>query len=157
MNIPHEVLNAKNHLQESEIVKRAGLKGSITVATSMAGRGTDIKLDDFSKSAGGLLVISTQLFPSRRVDRQLFGRCSRQGDPGSYICFHSLDDEIIKNNIPLFRLLLKPLAFLPGLLLKPFIKAAQKNMIRKTKKQRTAVMKSDDWLDEILGFAGESF
>ena len=155
--IVHEVLNAKNHLKESEIISQAGQKTSVTVATSMAGRGTDIKLDDSAKQNGGLLVISTQLFPSGRVDRQLFGRCSRQGDPGSVICYHSLDDEIIKNNIPILRLFLKPLCFAPGFLLKPFLKAAQKRMINKTKKQRKAVMKGDDWLDEILGFAGESF
>ena len=155
--IPHEVLNAKNHLQESEIVKRAGQKNAVTVATSMAGRGTDIKLNDTTKSLGGLLVVATQLFPSGRVDRQLFGRCSRQGDPGSYISYHSLDDEIIKNNIPILRIFLKFFFFLPGFTLKPLLKAAQKRMIRKTKKQRKAVMKGDDWLDEILGFTGESF
>lgn len=156
-NISHEVLNAKNHKMESEIVKRAGISGSVTVATSMAGRGTDIKLNEESKQLGGLLVLATQLFPSSRVDRQLFGRCSRQGDPGGYICFHSMDDEIIKNNIPILRLFLKPFCILPGFFLKPIIKAAQKRQIKKTRKQRKAVMKSDDWLDEILGFAGESF
>ena len=155
--IPHEVLNAKNHLQESEIVKVAGKKHAVTVATSMAGRGTDIKLDEETKALGGLLVIATQLFPSGRVDRQLFGRCSRQGDPGSYISYHSMDDEILKNNIPILRLFLKFLFFLPAFTLKPFLKAAQKRMIRKTKKQRKSVMKGDDWLDEILGFTGESF
>ena len=155
--IEHKVLNAKNHLLESEIVKEAGKQFSVTVATSMAGRGTDIKLDDKAKELGGLLVIATQLFPSGRVDRQLYGRCSRQGDPGSVICYHSLDDEIIKNNIPILRLFLKTVYFLPGFFLRPFLKAAQKRMINKTKKQRKAVMKGDDWLDEILGFTGESF
>ncbi|MCM8525690.1 MAG: hypothetical protein NE327_04175 [Lentisphaeraceae bacterium] len=155
--IPHNVLNAKNHLKESEIVSKAGSQNSVTVATSMAGRGTDIKLDDTAKSLGGLLVIATELFPSGRVDRQLYGRCSRQGDPGSVICYHSLDDEIITNNIPILRLIFKPLVFLPNIFLLPFLKAAQKRMIGKTKKQRKAVMKGDDWLDEILGFTGESF
>ena len=68
-----------------------------------------------------------------------------------------MDDEIIKNNIPILRLFLKPFCILPGFFLKPIIKAAQKRQIKKTRKQRKAVMKSDDWLDEILGFAGESF
>ena len=155
--IPHKVLNAKNHLEESEIISMAGRQSSVTVATSMAGRGTDIKLDDKAKELGGLLVITTQLFPSGRVDRQLYGRCSRQGDPGSVICYHSLDDEIVKNNIPILRLIFKPLFFLPNFTLVPFLKAAQKRMVNRTKKQRKAVMKGDDWLDEILGFAGESF
>ena len=80
----HEVLNAKNHSREALIISEAGAKGSITIATNMAGRGTDIKLSDEVKKAGGLAIIGTERHDSRRVDRQLRGRAGRQGDTGSY-------------------------------------------------------------------------
>jgi preprotein translocase subunit SecA len=80
--IPHSVLNAKLHEQEAAIVAAAGQRGAVTVSTNMAGRGTDIKLGEGVAALGGLFVIGTERHPSRRVDRQLRGRCSRQGDPG---------------------------------------------------------------------------
>ena len=83
--IPHNVLNAKYHQQEAEIVARAGQRGTVTIATNMAGRGTDIKLGPGVPDVGGLLVIGTERHESRRIDRQLRGRCARQGDPGSRI------------------------------------------------------------------------
>ncbi len=95
--LPHNVLNAKYHRQEAEIVSRAGLKGSVTVATNMAGRGTDIKLGDGIQELGGLYVIATERHPSRRIDRQLRGRCSRQGDPGKSIFFISFEDDLMRN------------------------------------------------------------
>ena len=94
--LPHEVLNAKNHLQESEIVAAAGQKGKITVSTNMAGRGTDIKLGDGVKELGGLYVIGAGRNTSRRIDRQLRGRCSRQGDPGSSKFYLSLEDKLMR-------------------------------------------------------------
>ncbi len=93
--IPHSVLNAKFHLQEAEIVARAGQKGAVTVATNMAGRGTDIKLGEGVKDLGGLYVMGTERHQSRRIDRQLRGRCSRQGDPGRSIFFVSFEDELM--------------------------------------------------------------
>ncbi|MDF1811174.1 MAG: preprotein translocase subunit SecA [Verrucomicrobiales bacterium] len=93
--IPHSVLNAKYHMQEAEIVARAGKKGAVTVATNMAGRGTDIKLDEEVKELGGLFVIGTERHQSRRIDRQLRGRCSRQGDPGVSTFFVSFEDELM--------------------------------------------------------------
>ncbi len=93
--IPHSVLNAKYHMQEAEIVACAGRKGAVTVATNMAGRGTDIKLDEGVKELGGLFVIGTERHQSRRIDRQLRGRCSRQGDPGLSIFFVSFEDELM--------------------------------------------------------------
>ncbi len=93
--IPHNVLNAKYHLQEAEIVARAGLKGSVTVATNMAGRGTDIKLSPGVADLGGLKVIGTERHQSRRIDRQLRGRCARQGDPGESIFFVSFEDDLM--------------------------------------------------------------
>ena len=93
--IPHSVLNAKFHLQEAEIVMRAGQSGSVTVATNMAGRGTDIKLGEGVAEKGGLFVIGTERHRSRRVDRQLRGRCSRQGDPGKSVFYVSFEDDLM--------------------------------------------------------------
>jgi preprotein translocase subunit SecA len=92
----HSVLNAKYHQQEAEIVARAGQRGAITIATNMAGRGTDIKLGEGVPSVGGLHVLGTERHESRRIDRQLRGRCSRQGDPGSSHFFISLEDDLMR-------------------------------------------------------------
>ena len=95
-NIPHNVLNAKLHKKEAEIVAEAGKKGVVTIATNMAGRGTDIKLTDEVKAAGGLAIIGTERHDSRRVDRQLRGRSGRQGDPGSSKFFVSFEDNLMR-------------------------------------------------------------
>jgi len=92
----HTVLNAKFHQQEAEIVARAGHRGSVTIATNMAGRGTDIKLGEGVRELGGLLVVGTERHESRRIDRQLRGRCSRQGDPGMTKFFLSLEDDLMR-------------------------------------------------------------
>jgi preprotein translocase subunit SecA len=92
----HSVLNAKYHQQEAEIVSRAGQRGAITIATNMAGRGTDIKLGEGVAGVGGLHVLGTERHESRRIDRQLRGRCSRQGDPGSSHFFISLEDDLMR-------------------------------------------------------------
>ncbi len=94
--IEHKVLNARHTADEAEIVGAAGQRGAVTVATNMAGRGTDIKLGEGVHELGGMHVICTELHESARIDRQLIGRCGRQGDPGSYRLFLSLDDEIIE-------------------------------------------------------------
>jgi preprotein translocase subunit SecA len=94
--IIHSVLNAKYHQQEAEIVARAGQRGSVTIATNMAGRGTDIKLGAGVPDAGGLHVIGTERHEARRIDRQLRGRCARQGDPGSSHFFISLEDDLMR-------------------------------------------------------------
>ncbi len=95
-HIKHNVLNAKLHQQEAMVVAEAGQKGQVTIATNMAGRGTDIKLSDEVKSAGGLAIIGTERHESRRVDRQLRGRSGRQGDPGSSVFFISLEDDLMR-------------------------------------------------------------
>ena len=95
-NIPHNVLNAKQHQREAEIVAEAGFAGKVTIATNMAGRGTDIKLTEDVKKAGGLAIIATERHDSRRVDRQLRGRAGRQGDPGSSQFFVSLEDNLMR-------------------------------------------------------------
>jgi len=94
--IPHNILNAKNHAQEAEIIKNAGQKGAVTVATNMAGRGVDIKIDDEVRSLGGLGILGTERHESRRIDNQLRGRSGRQGDPGESQFFLSLDDNLLR-------------------------------------------------------------
>ena len=94
--IPHTVLNAKFHEKEAEIVAQAGQHGAVTIATNMAGRGTDIKLDDDAKAAGGLKIIGTERHESRRIDNQLRGRAGRQGDPGESQFFISLEDDLMR-------------------------------------------------------------
>ena len=94
--IPHEVLNAREIEHEADIVAAAGQHGKVTVATNMAGRGTDIKLQEGIAEKGGLHVICTELHESARIDRQLIGRCGRQGDPGSYRQFMAVEDEILQ-------------------------------------------------------------
>ncbi len=95
-NIPHNVLNAKQHGKEAEIIKNAGMPGAITIATNMAGRGTDIKLTPETKAAGGLYILCTERHESRRIDNQLRGRSGRQGDPGRSKFFLSLEDDLMR-------------------------------------------------------------
>jgi preprotein translocase subunit SecA len=95
-NVPHEVLNAKQHEREAEIVKNAGQPGAVTIATNMAGRGTDIKLTPETKAAGGLYILGTERHESRRIDNQLRGRSGRQGDPGNSKFFLSLEDDLMR-------------------------------------------------------------
>ncbi|MGN0306104.1 MAG: preprotein translocase subunit SecA [Lachnospiraceae bacterium] len=94
--IPHKVLNAKFHEMEAEIVADAGVHGAVTIATNMAGRGTDIKLDDAARAAGGLKIIGTERHESRRIDNQLRGRSGRQGDPGESKFYISLEDDLMR-------------------------------------------------------------
>ena len=94
--VPHKVLNAKYHELEAEIVAQAGIHGAVTIATNMAGRGTDIKLDDESKALGGLKIIGTERHESRRIDNQLRGRAGRQGDPGESRFYISLEDDLVR-------------------------------------------------------------
>ena len=95
--IPHNVLNAKFHMQEAEIVQRAGQPGTVTISTNMAGRGTDIKLGPGVKEVGGLMVLGTERHEARRIDRQLRGRCARQGDPGASRFYVSFEDDLMRN------------------------------------------------------------
>jgi preprotein translocase subunit SecA len=95
--IPHAVLNARHHQQEAEIVARAGQKGQVTISTNMAGRGTDIKLGSGVPELGGLYVLGTERHEARRIDRQLRGRCARQGDPGSSRFYVSFEDDLMRN------------------------------------------------------------
>ena len=111
-HIPHEVLNAKNHAREGEIIAKAGQKGAVTIATNMAGRGTDIKLTDETRKLGGLCVIGTERHESRRIDNQLRGRSGRQGDPGfSQFCVSFEDDLMVRFGTDRAKTLLQRVGF----------------------------------------------
>jgi preprotein translocase subunit SecA len=159
IGLDHQVLNAVRHAEEAHIIAQAGGEGRITVATNMAGRGTDIKLARGTREAGGLAVIATERHESGRVDRQLFGRAARQGDPGRAQAFVSLEDELIIRYAtklgPLVRMLSKGSRPLFNPLLPVLFKLAQKKAQRIALTQRRGVLATDDWLDESLGFAGE--
>jgi preprotein translocase subunit SecA len=158
-NLDHQVLNAVYHRQEAEIVAEAGQPGNITVATNMAGRGTDIKLGRGVAKLGGLYVIAAERNESSRIDRQLFGRCARQGDPGSAQAIICLEDEFVS------RYSKNPVMYLrkrcgdteddiSSRLSRSVFKLAQFSAERLALRQRKSVMRTDHWLDEQLGFAG---
>ena len=158
--IAHQLLNAVRHASEARIIAAAGQQGTITVATNMAGRGTDIKLGPGVAARGGLHVIATERFSARRIDRQLAGRCSRQGDPGSTQAFISLDDELVH---PYGTLAASLVRRLPGRgrgeistgLWRRRIQRAQRRAERAAFRMRRAVLTADDWLDQQLGFAAK--
>ena len=161
----HSVLNAKFHEQEAEIVTRAGQRGAITIATNMAGRGTDIKLGPGVSELGGLHVLGTERHESRRVDRQLRGRCSRQGDPGSSHFYISLEDDLMR----LFgsdkivkvmeRVGLEEGQELQHFMLNKSIEQAQKRVEQHNFQQRKRVLEYDDVMNKqrevIYGFRNE--
>lgn len=150
-SLPHRVLNAVRHEEEAAIVSLAGQKGAVTVATNMAGRGTDIKLGPGVAKLGGLHVVSVERNDSKRIDRQLIGRAGRQGDPGSAIGFAALDDVLVKRYGPK---LSKKLAAAASPTRRRLLNRAQQRAQRMGKTQRQQVMKTDDQLAEQLGFAG---
>lgn len=156
--LAHEVLNATRLAHEAKIIATAGQKGRITVATNMAGRGTDIRLGRGVAELGGLHVVATERHEARRIDRQLFGRCARQGDPGSARAFVSLEDELLQRqgSTALKSLVRrvrsrKVFSALSGNLLR----RAQRRAERAAFRQRKEVLRTDHWLDEHLGFAGK--
>jgi len=163
--IPHAVLNAKYHQQEAEIVTRAGQRGSVTIATNMAGRGTDIKLGSGVAEVGGLHVLGTERHESRRIDRQLRGRCSRQGDPGSSHFFISLEDDLMRlfgsdriSNI-MVRMGLEEGQELEHPLLNRSIEQAQKRVEQHNFQIRKRTLEFDDVMNKqrevIYGFRNE--
>ncbi|MEZ6190353.1 MAG: hypothetical protein R3C45_03585 [Phycisphaerales bacterium] len=155
--LEHEVLNAVRHEEEAQIVEQAGQPGRITVATNMAGRGTDIKLGKGIAEAGGLHVISTERNESGRIDRQLYGRAGRQGDPGSAIAFISLEDELIRKYAGRTGRRAARRAGdreVSGSRMARLFRAAQARSQRLAQRQRKSVLKNDEWLEENLGFAG---
>ena len=143
---PHRVLNATQTAQEATIVAEAGVQGRITVATNMAGRGTDIKITKAVAALGGLHVVATDPATSYRVDRQLFGRAARQGDPGSAQLFAAADDELLLRHAPVDRRLWRTLG--PDRV----IRLAQARAERLARFNRRQVLRSDDWMDQSLPF-----
>jgi preprotein translocase subunit SecA len=158
-HLDHQVLNAVRHREEAQIVAGAGQAGRITVATNMAGRGTDIKLGRGVADAGGLHVIAGERNESGRIDRQLFGRCARQGDPGSTQAIVSLEDEFVsryaKNIVAYMK---KRYSNTTGNISSPTTRAvfrlAQKRAEKLALRQRKSVMRTDHWLEEQLSFTG---
>ncbi len=156
----HEVLNAVRHKEEAQIVSRAGQPGAITVATNMAGRGTDIKLGKGVQDLGGLFVLATERHEAGRVDRQLFGRCARQGDPGHAQAFVSLEDELVLRHAAMGstqtkRMVGNTTRDISNSLTRSLFAFAQKKAEIMALRQRKSVLKTDNWLDEFLGFAGK--
>ncbi len=154
-----KILNANRLSEEAELITLAGERGRIIIATNMAGRGTDIKLGRDVPALGGLHVIATEWHESGRVDRQLFGRAARQGDPGSAQSFMSAEDELIHKYLsqPVQKILLKAWQkSLPGKqkMARRAFKIAQNKAQKMALKQRRSILRSDVWLDEALSFAG---
>lgn len=159
LNLPFNLLNATRHREEALIVAAAGHKSRITIATNMAGRGTDIRLEPGVAALGGLHVLATERHESRRIDRQLYGRAGRQGDAGSAQAFVSMEDELIRRFVPEFirkRLLATvnkegtEVRRLAGLAFQYAQASAQRQAFR----QRRSVLKFDTWLSDSLSFAG---
>ena len=158
--LDHQVLNAVYHHQEAQIVAEAGQRGRITVATNMAGRGTDIKLGRGVTKRGGLHVIAAEPNESGRIDRQLFGRGARQGDPGSAQGIFSLGDETVsryaKNMVGyLKKRYSRAQGDISTVLVRSAFHLAQHRAERLALRRRKSVLRTDHWLDEQLGFAGK--
>ena len=158
LGLEHQVLNAVHHAQEASITAEAGQPGSITVATNMAGRGVDIKLGRGVVDLGGLHVLATERHEARRIDRQLFGRCARQGDPGSAQAMVSLEDELVTRHATHLSAALRRRhggdREVGSLLARRAFRTAQRRAEHHALTQRKQVLRTDEWLDEYLGFAG---
>jgi preprotein translocase subunit SecA len=158
-NVEHVVLNARQDREEADIVARAGEPGRVTVATNMAGRGTDIKLDSAVAGLGGLHVIATERHEAARIDRQLYGRAGRQGDPGSYEAFVSLEDDLLTSSRRKFwkwAALLLSGAGRPaeGRLAAFLTRRAQASAERLHVRVRKDLLQSEDQLESSLAFTG---
>ncbi len=159
VELPHRVLNARQDKEEADIVARAGELGRITVATNMAGRGTDIRLASGVVERGGLHVIATERHEAGRIDRQLFGRCGRQGDPGSHEAFVSLEDEIVVVYAGrIARWLARVATWMPGRtgdrVAVLVARRAQRAAERLHSRIRRDLLKHDEQLETALAFAG---
>jgi preprotein translocase subunit SecA len=152
--LPYNLLNARQDSEEAAIVARAGERGCITVATNMAGRGTDIKLQPEVAEEGGLHVIATELHDSARVDRQLFGRCGRQGDKGSCEAILALDEELVTTFLRPAAHVLGRMHRLPRRLGAVVFRIAQWRAERNNARIRKDLLDMDDYLGDILAFAG---
>ena len=157
VHVPHEILNAKNHAREAEIIAKAGEKGSVTIATNMAGRGTDIKLTDEVKKLGGLCVIGTERHESRRIDNQLRGRAGRQGNPGfSQFCVSFEDELMVRFGTDRAKGLLQKVGFNGDLSLRngmfsSMIESAQKRVEGNNFDIRKTLLQYDDVINQQRG------
>ena len=152
--LAYRLLNARQDRDEAEIVARAGEAGRITVATNMAGRGTDIKLGAGVAEAGGLHVIATELNDSARIDRQLFGRCARQGDPGSCEAILALDEDLVASFFPAAAAALGRFGRIPRSIGRLAFGIAQWRAERAHSRARRDLLDMDDYLGDMLAFAG---
>jgi preprotein translocase subunit SecA len=159
--LAHRVLNARQDAEEASIVAEAGEPGQITVATNMAGRGTDIRLGSGIAECGGLHVVATQRGEARRIDRQLFGRCGRQGDPGSYEVMVSLDDAELTKFYPAGVLSFlrrlgrdEPRIPLPNRLARILTSLPQRAEERKHSRMRRRLVELEEYLGDLLAFSG---
>jgi len=160
--LEHQVLNAVRHAEEAQIVAGAGQAGKITVATNMAGRGTDIKLGRGVADWGGLHVIATERHEASRIDRQLYGRAGRQGDPGSAQAFVSLEDELASRHARRTSALLRRHfgqtdREITCSMTRQLFARSQHRAEGLARQQRNAVLRSDGWLDDFLGFTGGEY
>lgn len=159
LDVEHCVLNARQDRQEADVVADAGQVGRITVSTNMAGRGTDIRPAEDVSAAGGLHVILTEFHESSRIDRQLFGRCARQGEPGSVEAYICLQDELFRSYAPgLQRVILafsSRFRILPASLVSLLVRYAQARAERKNSKIRLATLKQDRKMQRLLAFSGK--
>jgi preprotein translocase subunit SecA len=152
--LPYRLLNARQDRDEAEIIARAGEPGCITVATNMAGRGTDIKLALGVAEGGGLHVIATELHDSGRIDRQLFGRGGRQGDPGSCEAILAIEDDLVKSFFPLAAGSLSGRSAVPERLGSLAFRVAQWRAESTHSRARRDLLDLDDYLGDVLAFAG---
>ncbi|GAB3537685.1 hypothetical protein GCM10027343_01460 [Noviherbaspirillum agri] len=157
-SVTHAVLNARQDKAEAEAVAQGGRQGAITVATNMAGRGTDIKLSKEVSASGGLHVILTEFHESARIDRQLFGRCARQGEAGTVEAMVSLEDELFERFAPLMLAVCKRVTprggKVPDRLLNMLVSSVQNTAERHNRKIRLETTKQDKKMQEMMGFAG---
>jgi preprotein translocase subunit SecA len=155
--VTHVVLNARQDANEADIIKQAGRQGAVTVATNMAGRGTDIKLDPAATAVGGLHVILTEFHFSPRIDRQLFGRSGRQGDPGSARAIVAADDELFRRYAgSLSRLIRMGPESMQQYVLAAIVGLAQHSADRQERGARMQTLRADQTLHRLLGFAGRT-
>jgi len=153
--LEHRLLNARQDAEEAQLVAAAGQAGVITVATNMAGRGTDIKLVPGVKDRGGLHIILTEFSESARIDRQLYGRAGRQGDPGSAEAIVAVEDDLFRHHLPGFmRVFLRLAVVSPGWI-RVFLSLAQYRAERKNARIREQTLVSDRKIDRMLAFAGK--
>jgi preprotein translocase subunit SecA len=157
--LTHKVLNARQDQEEAEVIANAGNRGAITVATNMAGRGTDIRLAPDVAEIGGLHVLATERHDARRIDRQLFGRGGRQGDPGSFQAIVSLEDEIVHEvlgdyAVRLGKRLQRDGGSVPDWIGRALVAFAQRSAERQHARIRRELLRVDDQLSDMLAFTG---